>query len=143
MNTRTLRAIIACCTALTISFVWTYTNKYEYVGTNIYILEKVNIFPFTLWTLGLTALFFVHEAMPKRFRFGKTVLLYLIVLGILEAFGYHVLGIRLNSNEPSLWNLGIIHAKPHMKTFYLVAGPVYIAILTAIFHANKNTRRIP
>lgn len=125
--------------ALAIVLVWTFFNRYEYIGTNIYLFNRINIFPLTLWTLGLTVLFAIHTRIGGKFRFLKTTLLYLVALGILEMFGYYVLNIRLNSNEPSLFNLGIIHAKPHMKLFYLIAGPAYIALLHIIFHAKKNS----
>ena len=132
-------AIIAFLTALCIATVWTWFNTYEYIGTNIYLFNRINIFPLALWTIGLTSLFVVHTNTKGRFRFLKTSLFYLFTLGILEAFGYYVLNIRLNSHEPSLFNLGIIHAKPHMKVFYVLAGPAYIALLHIIFHAKKNT----
>lgn len=139
MNIKKSRTRVAFFAALCIAAAWTWFNTYEYVGSNTYIFDRINIFPFVLWTLGLTLLFLVHENTRGRFRFLKTALFYLIALGILETFGYYILNIRLNSNEPSLFNLGIIHAKPHMKFFYIVAGPAYIALLHSIFHAKKIT----
>ncbi len=130
---------LAFLVALGISAIWTWFNTYEYIGTNMYLFNRINMFPFALWTIGLTLLFLVHENIRGRFRFLKTALFYLIALGILESFGYYVLNIRLNSNEPSLFNLGIIHAKPHMKLFYLIAGTAYITLLHGIFHAKKIT----
>lgn len=114
--------------ALAISGFWTFFTKYEYVGSNLYLFNRINVFPLVLWTLGLTALYIIHNRFPARYRFLYTVILYLVGLGIIEAVGYHILNIHLNSNYPSLLGLGIVHGPIHMKVFYIIAGPIYIVL---------------
>lgn len=123
--------------ALTISAVWTYFNKYEYVGNNVYLFERMNVFPLVLWTLGLTLLYIIHTKMKTKYPLFHITVLYLVCLSIIEAIGYHILNIRLNSNYPSLLGLGIVHAPVHMKVFYVIAGPVYICITDILFKKGK------
>ncbi len=120
--------VYAFLIALVISGIWTYFNRYEYVGNNMYILDRINVFPLVLWTLGLTILYIFHSRLKSKYPLFHTIIFYLVALSIIEAFGYHVLSIRLNSNYPSLLHLGIVHAPLHMKIFYIIAGPVYIMI---------------
>jgi hypothetical protein len=91
------------------------------------------VFPLVLWTLGLTVLYAIHTKLTTRYSFFHITVIYLICLGIIEAVGYHLLHIRLNSNYPSLFHLGIVHAPIHMKVFYVIAGPVYILITDFLF----------
>jgi len=135
------QAIFPFCVALLVSSIWTLIYYYEYVGENIYLFGRMNVYPLTLWTVGLTLLFLVHEYILRRFNYVRAVISYLAVLAALEAFGYYVLGIRLNSNYTSLLGLGIIHAPPYMKIFYVVAGPVFIAITHNIKTASQKLRR--
>lgn len=108
--------------------IWTFFNRYEYIGKNVFLFDRINVFPLVLWTLGLTLLYVVHTKIKTKYPIFHTTVLYLLCIGLLEAFGYHVLNIRLTSHEPSLFGLGIIHAPLHMKVFYIVAGPIFILI---------------
>ncbi len=133
--------LLAFLVALTISAIWTYFNRYEYVGNNVYLFNTMNVFPLVLWTLGLTALYVIHTSMKTRYPFFHTVVLYLVSLSIIEAVGYHLLNIRLNSNYPSLLGLGIVHGPFHMKVFYVIAGPVYILLVDfLLLRFNSATR---
>lgn len=114
--------------ALFITILWTYFNKYEYVGNNVYLFNTLNVFPLVLWTIGLTILYIVHTTFKTKHPLLSITVFYLVCLFALEAIGYHILNIRLNSNYPSLFNMGIIHAPTHMKFFYVVIGPIYISI---------------
>ncbi|MEK7500203.1 MAG: hypothetical protein AAB649_06415 [Patescibacteria group bacterium] len=124
--------------ALGITLLWTFFNRYEYIGNNIFLFNTINVFPLVLWTLGLTILYIVHAHTKTRYPLLFITVFYLVCLSALEAFGYHVLNIRLNTSYPSLFNMGIIHAPVHMKVFYIVAGPVYI-VLTKFLFKKKPT----
>lgn len=127
--------------ALSISIVWTYCNRYEYVGNNVYIFNTINVFPLVMWTTGLTILYVIHTHTKTHHPLLFITVLYLVCLFALEAFGYHVLNIKLNSNYPSLFNMGIIHAPVHMKVFYVVIGPVYITITDFLVARLTSTSR--
>ena len=116
--------------ALLLALVWTSVYRYEYVSGNIFLFDRINLYPLVLWTVGLTQLWLIiHRHMPKRYRLLLSSLAYILFLGFFEAVAYHLLNIRLASNFTSLLDLGIIHAPPFMKVFYITAGPAYIAIL--------------
>ena len=133
MNKDTLSAFLL---ALLLSAIWTYFNRYEYIGNNIYLFNTINIFPFAMWTLGFTTLYLLHTHVKALSTITRITIFYLISICLLEAFGYYVLNIRLNSHYPSLFGLGIIHAPVHMKVFYVVAGLVFI-VLTKILLKKK------
>ncbi len=124
------RPITSFFGALTVSTIWTFFNRYEYVGHNTFLFDKINVFPLVLWTVGLTLLYIVHTRKQTRYRLLFTTIFYLVAIALVEAFGYYILNIRLNSNEPSLLHTGIIHAPVHMQIFYVIAGPVYIIIIS-------------
>ncbi len=98
---------------------------YEYTTLNL-ALGKINLFPFMSWTFGLIVLREIYERSRVRNKFLIISMLYILVLFIVEYIGYYLLGIRLNSNYPSLLNIGVIHAPIEMKIFYVLAGPVYL-----------------
>lgn len=118
--------------ALIMSGIWTALYRYEYVGENIFLLERINIYPLVLWTTGLTGLYILQTHMVRKRNFFILACIYLVLLCALEAIGYHLLNIRLASDFPSLWNLGIIHGPLILKIFYIAAGPAYLAILHRI-----------
>lgn len=136
MNRKKL--LIAFLHALFITVLWTSFTKYEYIGSNYYILNRINLFPLVLWTIGLTTLYSLHTSIKTKYPLFHITVFYLVALGLLEAFGYYVLNIRLNSNYPSLFNLGIIHAPVYMKMFYVIAGPVYIILTDILIKKNKR-----
>lgn len=115
--------LIAFLMAIALTSYYTY----EYTGFNL-LFGKINIFTLVSWTIGLVFLRELYEKVPWKFKFWITSGIYLAGLFLVEYIGYYLLNIRLNSNFPSLWNLGIIHAPDGMKTFYVLAGPVYLLI---------------
>lgn len=119
--------------ALTVSGTWTAIYKYEYIGENIFLLQRINIYPLVLWTCGLTCLYIAHTYVTKRKYIILLIAIYLLLLFILETIGYHILNIRLASNYPSLWNSGVIHGSLLLKLFYITAGPVYLFLLHIIY----------
>jgi hypothetical protein len=142
-----LALIIACCLWLFGSYIimkekigqelvvaflfaiaWTSYNFYEYINSNIFIGGKINLYPLICWTGGLVLLREIYERLDKSYKFLKIYFIYLVGLFFLEYIGYHFLNIQLNSNFPSLFNLGIIHTPLVAKVFYLIAGPAYLLI---------------
>lgn len=115
--------------ALLASVIWTTIYRYEYVGENIFLFSRVNIYPLVLWTCGLTGLYILQAHMVKKRSFLIIAMLYVALLFGFEAIGYYVLNIRLASNFPSLWNTGVIHGPAFLKLFYILAGPVYLLVL--------------
>ncbi|MAG07578.1 hypothetical protein CMI46_02075 [Candidatus Pacearchaeota archaeon] len=113
--------------AFLIALAWTSYYPYEYTTSNL-LIEKINLFPLISWTFGLVLLREIYERMPEKFKLLRITLLYLIVLGFVEFIGYHLLGIRLNSNFPGLLGLDIIHGPLSLKIFYLTVGPIYLLI---------------
>ena len=98
---------------------------YEYTTSNI-LLGRINLFPLISWTFSLVLLREIYERMRNKHKIILISLFYLFVLFILEYLGFYLAGIRLNSNFPSLFGSGIIHAPLPMQIFYLLAGPVYL-----------------
>ncbi|MDA1169353.1 MAG: hypothetical protein O3A36_03375 [bacterium] len=129
--------VYAFLLALCITIIWTSFNRYEYIGNNLYLFNTINVFPLVLWTIGLTILYTIHTNIKTKHPLIIITILYLVCLFALEAFGYYVLNIRLNSNYPSLFNMGIIHAPVHMKVFYVVIGPIYIMATDFLLKARS------
>lgn len=113
--------------AFLIALAWTSYYFYEYTSSNLAI-GKINLFPLVCWTAGLVLLREIYEKLKGNHRFLKATLIYLLLLFIVEYIGYYPLKIQLNSNFTSLLGIGIIHASPSLKAFYLLAGPVYLLI---------------
>jgi len=123
------RALQPFLLALAVAFLWTTYYRYEYIGENIFLFNRVNIYPFILWTAGLTLLGAVDIRLNPRAGWAAKSVVYFAALAVLETIGYHWLNVRLASNYTSLLDLGIIHAPPAMKAFYVLAGPVFVAVL--------------
>ena len=115
--------IIAFLMALTLTSYYLY----EYTSTNYY-LGKINLFPLVSWTFGLVLLREIYEKVKSKNKFLYLSLAYIAGLLLLEAIGFHLLNIQLDSDFPSLLGLGVIHAPLGMKAFYILAGPVYLLI---------------
>ncbi len=113
--------------AFLIALIITSYYYYEYTTSNFFI-GKINLFPLFSWTLGLVILREIYERLPKKHSFYISIIIYIIIIFLVEYIGYYVLGIKLNSNFPSLLNLGIIHASLFLKIVYLLTGPVYLLI---------------
>ncbi len=118
--------------AFLVSMIWTTLYRYEYIGENIFLLQRINIYPLILWTCGLTGLYILQTHIVQRKNFFLLALAYFILLFAFEAIGYYLLNIRLANDFPSLWNMGIIHGPVVLKIFYIAAGPVYLKLLTTL-----------
>jgi hypothetical protein len=118
--------------ALILSTAWTSIYRYEYIGENIFLFDRINIYPLALWTCGLTGIYILQQKIGKKQNFILATILYCILLVSLEAFGYYFLDIRLATHYTSLWNTGIIHGPAYLKLFYILAGPAYLLILKKI-----------
>lgn len=125
--------VLPLCIALTVSAIWTAVYRYEYIGENMFLFGRINIFPLTLWTFGLTSLYILQTRAVRKRNFFLLVCAYLVLLFALEAIGYHLLHIRLASNFPGLLNLDIIHGPTMLQIFYITAGPTYLALLASIY----------
>jgi hypothetical protein len=115
--------------AFIIAFFWTLYFRYEYTNGNLFLFNRINIYPLILWTVGLTALHLLTVQAPKKHRLATGLITYFFVLALVESFGYHVFQIRLASNYTSLLGLGVIHAPLSMKIFYIFAGPLYLSLM--------------
>jgi|SRR3989344_2125518 len=113
--------------AFLIALAWTSYFAYEYTTTNFNIGE-INTFPLIAWTFGLVILREVYEKIKYKHRFMIISAMYVIALILVEYLGYYWLGIKLNSNYPSLLGIGVLHAPVLWKIFYLVIGPIYLKI---------------
>lgn len=128
------KALVPFAIAFALALGWSFYFYYEYNGENVFLFNRINIYPLTLWTLGLTSLHLISYKITTNNRLFIGSVLYIVLLLVIEAIGYHGLNIRLISTYPSLFNLGVIHAPPIVKTFYLVAGPAYLYI-THLIHS--------
>lgn len=126
------KIVIPILLALGISCVWTWMYRYEYIGDNIFIYSRMNIYPLVLWTCGLTGLYIIERHWIRKRSIIFAVLCYIALLFALEAIGYHLLNIRLASSYPGLWKLDIIHGPPFLQLFYILAGPIYLGFLHLI-----------
>jgi len=113
--------------AFLITLFWTSFYNYEYIGGNVFLFGKINLYPLVLWTVGLVLMREIYKRIPK-WRFFSIMILYWLVLISIEFIGYYALDIRLVSQYPSLFNLGIIHAPLSAQIFYITAGPIYILL---------------
>jgi hypothetical protein len=100
---------------------------YEYTTQNL-IIGRINLFPLVAWTFGLVLLREMYERAKWNYKFVEISIMYIIILFLIEYIGFYVLNIRLKTNFPDLFGLGIIHAPIGMKFFYVLAGPVYLLI---------------
>ena len=113
--------------AFLIALAWTSYFAYEYTTTNFNIGD-INTFPLIAWTLGLVILREIYEKIKSKHKLVIVSAIYVIALILVEYLGYYWLGIKLNSNYPSLLGLGVLHAPVLWKIFYLVIGPIYLVI---------------
>jgi len=115
-------------------------NDYAYDTVNYFVLG-VNLFSFFSWTAGLVLLKEVYDRFSFRFKWFVFSLVYLAALLFVEYIGFHVLGIRLAAENPSLFGLGVIHGPPVMHIFYVTAGPIYLLVTDAISRAAFGLSR--
>ena len=131
------RAATPFAVALVVATFWSTYIRYEYNGSNVFLWDRINVYPLILWTIGLTVTYLGSLALPKKYRFAYAIIIYLILLLAAEAIGYHLLAIRLESNYTSLLGLGVVHAPVSMKIFYVLAGPIYLVFVEWL------TRKLP
>ncbi len=113
--------------AFLLSLIITSYHLYEYNNFNIFI-GRINLFPLVSWTFGLVILREIYEKFTMKGKLLVASSLYLLILFLVEYTGYHILNIQLKTNFPSLIGLGIIHAPLYMKIFYILTGPIFLAI---------------
>ena len=101
---------------------------YQYTTYNIILLDRINLYPLICWTAGLVLLREIYEKMNIKHKLLLITTIYLFILFTLEFIGFYLLGIRLDSNYPSLLGIGILHISMPMKIFYLTAGPLYLLV---------------
>ena len=134
------KALLPLGVAFVVALAWTTYFRYEYAGSNIFILNRINVYPLLLWTANLTILQLVSYQLPNRYRLFVATILYLVFLLAAEAVGYYLLNIRLQSQFTSLLNLGVIHAPTTMKIFYIFAGPAYLLLLDWVSQRRAANR---
>jgi len=87
------------------------TSYYEYIYTTPNLLiGRINLFPLIGWTFGLVLLKEIYHKIGWKKKFIKITALYIVTLFLIEYLGYYLLKIQLNSDFPSLFGLGILHA---------------------------------
>ncbi len=111
--------------AFLIALLWTLFFRYEYIAENIFLFNRINLYPLVLWTLGLTLTPLVYENLPKRHRFALFLLLYWMLLWSVELFGQYALNVRLNADYPDLLGLGILHLPWFGQLFYVAVIPIF------------------
>jgi hypothetical protein len=115
--------IIAALFALIVTSYHTYI----YTTTNL-MIGKINLFPLISWTAGLVILRETYKRTNIKYKYLIFTIIYITILILIESIGYHILGIRLDSNYSGLFGLSVIHAPTELKAFYLLAGPLYLLI---------------
>ena len=133
------KILVPLLAALVIATLWSFYFRYEYTEANIFLFNRINIYPLVLWTTALTTLQLASSKLPHRYRLVVATILYLICLLAAEAIGYHLLNVRLTSRYTSLLNLGVIHAPTVMKTFYILAGPLFLVLISQINRLPRAT----
>ena len=121
------RVISEMLVAFFFSFFITSYQEYIYIDNNI-LIGSINVFPLLAWTAALVALREVYDRLHIKYRGIIIILLYIFALFILEYVGYYFLGIRIQTEYPSLFGLGIIHGPPLIHIFYIGAGPLYLLV---------------
>lgn len=125
-----------------IALLWTSYYRYEYEGSNFFLLDRINIYPLLLWTVGLAGLHLTSYTLSSgRYRLILGTIGYLAGLLAVEAIGYHLLNIRLASHYTSLLNLGVIHAPTIMKIFYIFAGPCFLLLFDYLDYKQRHLHR--
>lgn len=120
--------------ATLIALVWSLYYPYEYVGENLYVLG-VNMYPFVLWTAGLVTVVLVYDSLKQKnewSRFFIIVCLYWVLLILVESIWYWWFGVRLTSHYEGLWGFDVLHGPTTLKTFYLLAGPLFLGTILFI-----------
>jgi len=113
--------------AFLIAVTLTSYHYYQYTTVNL-MFGKLNLFPLISFTFGFVLLREAYERIKGKYKLVIATLIYLLVLFSVEYIGYNFLGIKLDSNYPSLLGLDFMHAPTLMKIFYLIIGPIYLVI---------------
>jgi len=115
--------VIAVLFALFITAYW----PYFYTEGNI-LLGHINVYPLIAWTAGLVLLREAYEYLRVPYRFVIASISYIAALFFAEYVGYYIFNIQISGQFPSLLGIGIIHGPPIIHAFYLLAGPLYLAV---------------
>lgn len=108
---------------------------YNYVGNNLAIFG-LSLYPLGAWWVGLLILGEIYDALNLKHKLLASILIYFVLFIIIEYIGYHVLGVRLDSNYESLFGMGIVHGPIQMKVTYVLVGPVYVLLLSLLKRAR-------
>jgi hypothetical protein len=123
------KILIPALLALGFALFITGFHHYEYVGVQNLYVGPFNLYPLICWPAGLLTLKIIYDRMTLSHKFFWISILYLVLLAGLEYVAYEWLNIRTVGGYPSLFGLDIIHGPPLIHSFYIFAGPVYIALL--------------
>jgi uncharacterized protein (DUF486 family) len=103
------------------------------------------LFPLFAWPTAFCLLHYltkcVAEVVGVVSAWGKVLLGYLLYVPCLlfvEYVGYHVAGIRLASNYPSLGFLDCMHIPASLKAVYFGNGLLFLLIVFGIFGDEKR-----
>jgi len=113
--------------AFLIAVGWTSYYYYDYTSAN-FMFGDINLFPLVSFTFGLVVLREVYEKLKIPNKLFLVSIIYLFSLALVEYLGYYLFGIKLDSNYPSIFNIGILHGPIILKLFYLSVGPIYLLI---------------
>jgi len=126
--------------AVIMSLLWvTFSGIYIYKDQNL-IFYGINIFPLTMWILGLLALRVIYDSMKSPDRFLLAMAIYWFLLISIEYVGYNITSIQLASNYEGIFGLKALHVPTYAKIYYLMAGPGYL-FLTNIFHKKWGSNK--
>jgi len=126
--------ILAFTMALIITFGYTYIYT-----TSSPMIGRINLFPLILWTVGLVSLGEIYEKIDGKFKIFKILSIYFVALLTIEYIGYHLLNIRLDSDFPGILGMNVMYAPSGMKIFYLLAGPIFIFVISCLKNQSFQT----
>ncbi|MEK7584051.1 MAG: hypothetical protein AAB490_02310 [Patescibacteria group bacterium] len=123
--------------AVLLSGCWIYLTRHQYAYTQFPLtLAGSKLFPFVAWSVSLILLFSLYRSIERHLQrpFLITVLCYWILLILLEAVAYNVLGIR-NAGTEAYRGLPLcecLHAPLWMQAGYFLMGPLYLLCVDAM-----------
>jgi hypothetical protein len=116
--------------ALIVAFLVNVFVPHVYVTPDRFqLLDTFSVFSFTAWTAGLTLFGWLARRYRGAFRWPVLIISYVIGLLLIEYVGYHLMGIMLTGNQPSLLGLGVLHGDIRLHVTYLLVGPTYLVLV--------------
>jgi len=126
--------------ALLLGWTWSILGRAEYnYNHNFGTVAGVSLFPFTLFPLGLVAMYFIFYFLGIKFLKLKSFLAqfltfsfaYMFLLLVAETVAYYWFDVHNigTAQYPGLPVCNCLHAPHWMKTIYLTMGPVYFLII--------------